>query len=130
MICLQESSFHVFVNDINMHEIRIAEDLKGIILEVAGREKLSKVTRVNIIFGQLIQIVPDIFEFAFRETVRDTVASEAIVNIEIIHVKMKCRICTTEFKINENIFTCHNCGSTELDILEGKELFVKSIEGE
>jgi hydrogenase nickel incorporation protein HypA/HybF len=113
-----------------MHEIRLAEDLTGIILEVAGREKLSKVTRVNIIFGQLIQIVPDIFEFAFRETVRDTIARDATVKIEIIHVKMKCRICATEFRINENIFTCHNCGSTELDILEGKELYVKSIEGE
>jgi len=130
LICLQEFSFPVYVNEINMHEIRIAEDLTGIILEVAGREKLSKVTQVNIIFGQLIQIVPDIFEFAFRETVRDTIACDAIVNIEIIHVKMKCRNCTTEFRINENIFTCHNCGSTELDILEGKELFVKSIEGE
>ena len=130
MICLQGCSFPVFVNDISMHEIRIAEDLAGIILEVAGKEKLSKVTKVNIIFGQLIQIVPDIFEFAFRETVRDTIACDAIVNIEIIHIKMRCRICTTEFEINEDIFTCFNCGSTELDILEGKELFVKSIEGE
>jgi hydrogenase nickel incorporation protein HypA/HybF len=113
-----------------MHEIRIAEDLTGIILEVAQKEKLSRVTIVNISFGQLIQIVPDIFEFAFRETVRDTIVRDAIVNLEIIPIKMKCRICRNEFRINENVFTCHKCGSTELDILEGKELFVKSIEGE
>ena len=44
-----------------MHEIRIAEDLSAIVLETARKENLSKVTKVNISFGQMIQIVPDIF---------------------------------------------------------------------
>jgi hydrogenase nickel incorporation protein HypA/HybF len=113
-----------------MHEIRIAKDLSGIVLEVAGREKLSKVTKVNISFGQMIQIVPDIFDFAFRETVRDTIAMDAEVDIEILPVKLKCRICKDEFIINDNTFSCSRCGSTELDIIQGKELFIKSIEGE
>ena len=72
-----------------MHEIRIANDLSEIVLEVAGREKLLKVTKIYISFGQMIQIVPDIFNFAFRETVRDTIAMDAVVNIEILPVKMR-----------------------------------------
>jgi hydrogenase nickel incorporation protein HypA/HybF len=113
-----------------MHEIGIANDLSKIVLEVSGREKLSKVTKVNISFGQLIQIVPDIFNFAFLECVKDTIAMNAEVNIEILSVKLKCRICNEEFVIKDNIFSCSKCGSTELDIIQGKELFVKSIEGE
>ena len=113
-----------------MHEIRIAKDLSLIVLEVAGREKLSKVTKVNISFGQLIQIVPDIFEFAFSETVKDTIAMDAEVDIEILPVKMRCISCKDEFNVNDNKFSCSKCGSTELDIIQGKELFVKSIEGE
>jgi hydrogenase nickel incorporation protein HypA/HybF len=113
-----------------MHEIGIANDLLQIVLEVSEREKLSKVTKVNIIFGQMIQIVPDIFNFAFSECVRDTVAMDAELNIEILSVKLKCRICNDEFVINDNIFSCSKCGSTELDVIQGKELFVKSIEGE
>jgi hydrogenase nickel incorporation protein HypA/HybF len=113
-----------------MHEISIARDLSEIVLEVASREKLSKVKRVNISFGQMIQIVPDIFAFAFRETVRDTIASDAEVDIEILPVKMQCRICNNEIMINENNYSCTGCGSTELDIIQGKELFIKSIEGE
>jgi hydrogenase nickel incorporation protein HypA/HybF len=113
-----------------MHEVSIARELSGIVLEVAGREKLSKVTKVNICFGQLIQIVPDIFDFAFRETVRDTIAMDVEVDLEILPVKMRCKICKDEFIIKDNLFSCSRCGSAELDIMQGKELFIKSIEGE
>ena len=54
-----------------INEISITKNLSDIVLEVADLEKLSKVTKVNINFGQMIQVVPDIFEFAFKETVRE-----------------------------------------------------------
>jgi hydrogenase nickel incorporation protein HypA/HybF len=113
-----------------MHEIRIAEDLSAIVLEAAGNENLSKVTRVNLNFGQMVQIVPDIFEFAFREAVRDSIAEDAEVDIEIIPVKMKCTSCGSDFQVIGNLFACNICSSTELEIINGKELFIKSIEGE
>lgn len=123
-------SFPEYAEFNGMHEIRIAEDLAAIVLGTASREKLGKVTKVNISFGQLIQVVPDIFEFAFRETVRDTVASEAEIDLEIIPVRMCCKICGNDFQVHENLFACNQCGSTDLEIIHGKELFVKSIEGE
>jgi hydrogenase nickel incorporation protein HypA/HybF len=113
-----------------MHEIRIAKDLSAIVLETALSKNLSKVTKVNISFGQLVQIVPDIFEFAFRETVRNSVAQDAEVEIEIIPVRMKCTNCGNDFQIKENRFACNICSSTDLEIVQGKELFIKSIEGE
>jgi hydrogenase nickel incorporation protein HypA/HybF len=113
-----------------MHELRIAEDLSVIVLETAKREKLSKVTKVNISFGVLVQIVPDIFIFAFSETVRNSIAMDAEVNIEIVPVKMICKKCGNDFGVEENRFVCGNCSSTDLEIIHGKELFIKSIEGE
>jgi hydrogenase nickel incorporation protein HypA/HybF len=113
-----------------MHELRIAEDLSTIVIEVAEKEKLTIVSKVNISFGQLIQIVPDIFEFAFREAVRNSIAENAEVKIEIVPVKMKCRNCGNGFMVEENLFRCNSCKSAELEIIHGKELFIKSIEGE
>jgi hydrogenase nickel incorporation protein HypA/HybF len=113
-----------------MHELRIAEDLTSIVIETANGNKLSKVTRVNIIFGQMIQIVPDIFEFAFRENVRDSIAEDAELNVVVLPVKMKCSDCGSEFQIKDNIFACNFCGSTDIGITQGNELFIKSIEGE
>lgn len=112
-----------------MHELRIAEDLTRIVLETARDSGLNKVTEVNIIFGQMIQVVPDIFEFAFRECVRGTIARDAGVNIEIRKVRMRCIRCGSYFDVQGNRFVC-NCGSSDLEIISGKELFIKSIEGE
>lgn len=113
-----------------MHEIRIAEDLSRIVLEAASERNLRKVTGINISFGQLVQIVPEIFEFAFREIVKDSVAQDARLDIEIIQVKMRCSKCGTDFRVEDNIFKCVKCGSVDLEIINGKELFIKSLEGE
>jgi hydrogenase nickel incorporation protein HypA/HybF len=113
-----------------MHELRIAEDLSAIVLEVAHNENLTRVTRVNLIFGQLIQIVPDSFGSAFSAIVRSTIAEGSELDIEILPVKMKCLKCGNDFLVEDNRFSCSNCSSNDLIIIQGKELFVKSIEGE
>jgi len=113
-----------------MHELKIAEELASVVIEAAKKENLSRVTEVNISFGELVQIVPDIFRFAFSETVRDTLAENANVNIEIIQVRMRCIDCGNDFRVTNNEFSCDSCGSADIDITEGRELFVKSIEGE
>jgi hydrogenase nickel incorporation protein HypA/HybF len=113
-----------------MHELRIAEDLAAIVLEEAKKNLLSKVYVVNITFGQMIQIVPDIFRFAFSEIVSGTPAEEAEINIEIKPVKMRCRTCGNDFVVSYNKFECQSCGSIDLVTIQGKELFIKSIEGE
>jgi len=113
-----------------MHELKIAQNLAGIVIEVASGEKLSSVTAVNITFGKMIQIVPDIFDFAFRECTRGTLAADASLNIEILPLKTKCCECHEEFFPEELNFKCLKCGSANIEIIQGKEIFVKSIEGE
>lgn len=130
MIHPQVYNCHGSVNLLTMHELKIAQDLSAIVLEAAEKESFSKVTKVKISFGQLIQIVPDIFEFAFREAVRGTVSQDAELSVEIVPVKMICNECRNDFEVKHNLFKCSFCGSTDLNILTGKELFIKSIEGE
>jgi len=113
-----------------MHEIKIAEELSVIVVDKAREAGLSVVESVNISFGQLVQVVPDIFEFAFREAVRDTVAAEAELNIEIIPLEMKCLSCGADYNPAENCSSCSKCGALEITVVHGKELFIKSIEGE
>jgi hydrogenase nickel incorporation protein HypA/HybF len=113
-----------------MHELRIAGDLSDIVLESASVAGLSVVTCVNVTFGVLVQIVPEIFESAFREVVRNTAAENAVINFEIVPVRLACRNCRNVFTIVENMFACPSCGSSDTDIINGKELFITSIEGE
>ena len=113
-----------------MHEIGIAQDLSAIIIETAENENLSKVTRVNVTLGKLVQIVPEIFEFAFREAVRDSIADDAELSIEVVPVIIKCRSCEKYLQVEDGMFYCNLCGSTDVNVIQGKELFINSIEGE
>lgn len=113
-----------------MHEIGIAEDLAKIVLEEAAKHRLSIVSKVSVCIGEMIQIVPAIFEVAFREAVRETIADSSILGVEIVKVKIRCRNCGGEIKSEGNELRCPDCGSETFDIVNGKELFVESIEGE
>jgi len=113
-----------------MHELGVAENLASIVLEVAGNEKLTKVTKVNVSIGEMSQIVPDLLETAFQVTVAGTIAENAILEMEIIPVKLKCMDCNKEFELHENNFICESCGSQMVEIISGTEMFLKSIEGE
>lgn len=113
-----------------MHELAIAQELTSIVLKTAGKEKLSVVSRVDVIFGKMIQVVPEIFEFAFRESVRGSIAGEAVLSVELLPVRIRCRECGEETEAGDMIFSCSKCRSGNVVIIQGKEIFIKSIEGE
>lgn len=113
-----------------MHETRIACDLARVILEVAGSEGLHRITRVNLKFGQMIQIVPDIFRHAFAAATEGTIAEHAEVFIEVVPVAVCCENCGKEAGLSGLVFRCSCCGGTMLEVIRGKEMFIQSMEGE
>lgn len=113
-----------------MHELSIAEHLASIVLETAKNEKLSAVTKVNVTIGQMSQVAPDLLETAFRAVVQGTMADNALLVTETVQVKCRCSDCGAEHLPGEYNFICGNCGSEDIEIVSGMEIFVKSIEGE
>jgi len=113
-----------------MHELRIATDLAEMVNRYASGAGWTTVTRVNVAFGQFIQVVPDLFDAAFREATRDTVAGDSELDIEIIPAEMGCLDCGAPYIPAGDLHSCRNCGSEEIYVIHGKELFIKSIEGE
>lgn len=101
-----------------------------IVKDVAEKENLKSVTIVNIQFGKMIQIVPDIFQYAFEEVAKNTKAEGAKLNLEILPVKFGCKHCTVESEIDDYVFICPQCGSVDLELIQGRETMIESIEGE
>ncbi len=112
-----------------MHELRIATDLAEIVERYASEAGWKAVDRVNVTFGQFIQVVPDLFEAAFREASTGTLAERAELDIEIIPAEMRCLNCGAPYIPDGDLHACRSCGSEEIDLIHGKELFIKSIEG-
>ncbi|MDA3954671.1 MAG: hydrogenase maturation nickel metallochaperone HypA [Bacteroidales bacterium] len=113
-----------------MHELKIVEELIGIITQVAESENLKKVTKVNIQFGKMIMIVPDVFQFVFEGAVKGTVARKARLSLEILPIIFACNKCKVETEIDDLLFICPYCGSNDLQLKQGREILIESIEGE
>jgi hydrogenase nickel incorporation protein HypA/HybF len=113
-----------------MHELRIAEELATMVAGYAAEAGMKTVDRVNISFGQFVQVVPEIFEAAFREAAREGPAACAELDIEIIPAELQCLGCGSGYTPAEDLHGCSICGSAEIVVKHGKELFIKSIEGE
>ncbi len=113
-----------------MHELKIAEELSAMVSHHAAEAGLRVVEKVNISVGQFVQVVPDLLEAAFRIAAGNTVAEAAQLDIEIIVAEMRCRRCGTEYRPDDDLHACTACGSRDIDVIHGKELFIKSMEGE
>jgi hydrogenase nickel incorporation protein HypA/HybF len=113
-----------------MHEFSIIQNLLGIIEDEAKKHSFVKVTKVILRIGKLRQIVPDTMQFAFAAATEDTVAQCAELALESVPVRARCKACATEFAVGGNLFACPSCSGADLDVYEGNELYIQSMEGE
>ena len=113
-----------------MHELGIISNLFTLIDEVAEEHGLRKVTRIKVKLGQLQQIVPEMLQFAFESVSKGSRSEDAALDVEYVPIKMKCQSCGQEFIVDDHLYICPECEQTELEMLEGMEILLESIEGE
>ncbi|MGO9481692.1 MAG: hydrogenase maturation nickel metallochaperone HypA [Candidatus Kryptoniota bacterium] len=111
-----------------MHELSIAESIMNIVNEnlVGNRPVIS----IKVRIGSLANIISDSLEFCFDVIKKGTPIEKAELKIESVVIMAHCEICGTDFEIEDFLFRCKNCGSTDLRIVSGNELQVVEIEVE
>lgn len=111
-----------------MHEASIAQNLLEIILDKARECKANKITLIKLKIGDFAGINQDSLRFVFENYSKGTLAEEAFLKITPIPLLGKCRKCNETFKIKKDEFKCSKCGSVEVDIISGEDLYVENIE--
>lgn len=120
--------FHIFVTfATGMHELSIATNIIDIAEDFARDHQTEKISRIELEVGQLSGIVVDSLKFALEMAVEDTVLEHAEIIIDEIPGKSRCNNCQNIFNVSEWFKPCSNCGSTDFEIIGGKEMLVKSI---
>ncbi len=112
-----------------MHEFTIISNIFTILNEIAEENSLLRINRVNLKIGKLRQISPEAFKQLFELVAKETKAENAILNMEIIPVKMKCKNCGNIFLV-DNVFRCAKCDDFRLETIEGDEIIIESVEGD
>lgn len=108
-----------------MHELSIADSVVRVALEHAGGRR---VTRVDLRVGHLRQVVPSALEFAFELVTRGTLAEGAELALEQVPAAGLCRACGADGPLERFPFSCAECGSYEVELTQGEELLVESLE--
>ncbi len=114
-----------------MHEMSIAQNICDIVTEeIRNLEGIGGVTKINMKIGKLSGVVPDSLRFCFGFVSEGTPAEGAVLQIDEVPVEAACNQCGGRFNLDKPLFICPSCGSGDLDIVQGRELLIESIEVE
>jgi hydrogenase nickel incorporation protein HypA/HybF len=135
-----------------MHELALAEAVVSAALEVADREGLSEIARIDVRIGELQQIRKETFEFALTEVMPDVeprLASTEI-RIEVEPARFRCRPCGRAFSLNTEalpggadqaqaihfipelahaFLRCPGCRSPDFEVVGGRGVSIAAMEG-
>jgi hydrogenase nickel incorporation protein HypA/HybF len=136
-----------------MHEFALAEAVVATALDVARKEGLSVLTRVDVGIGELQQIRRETFDFALREVLPHSEPRIAGTEfrVEIEPARFRCRPCTREFGLRETggpatkedaeaihfvpelahaFLSCPRCKSPDFEVTAGRGVHIQSITGD
>ena len=111
-----------------MHEYSIVQSLIDSCEEHLKENNATKVTKVVVKIGVLSGIEPYLLESAFDMFRDDTVCAEALLVLNIQKVRILCNSCGKEQELEKNEFICPLCGSYDLKVLDGEEMYLMSLD--
>lgn len=114
-----------------MHEMSLVRNIVNIVLEECADKGVTKVQGVDLVVGQLHDMldayVPDLFRFLAR----DTIAAEAEVTIRRVPLTVMCHECGDIFPIDvrdPKTWSCPRCGAyKKYRVFSGDELYIETI---
>jgi hydrogenase nickel incorporation protein HypA/HybF len=110
-----------------MHELSLSNAIVNTAVEHAGGRQ---VTAVYLRIGRMRQVIPSTLEFYFAFVARGTICEGATLSLEVIDARLRCRPCALEWDIEVPAFRCPTCAGAEIEIVNGNEFQVESIEVE
>jgi len=135
-----------------MHEWALAESILVAAIEAAEKQKMKKISEIEISIGELQQIAMDAFNLALDELVKDQDDLKDVkINITTEKSTLVCNSCGNEWsfsdmkkKINDDegesihfipevAFVhsrCPKCSSPDFQISKGRGVSITSIKGE
>jgi len=115
---------------VTVHELAITQNILDIVLNEAKSAQASKVTKINLVIGELSGTVSDCVQFYFDFLKKGNAAEEATLDFRLVPAELRCRDCLTAFKPKDSAWVCPNCKGVSLDVISGQECYVESIEVE
>ncbi|SMC09780.1 hydrogenase/urease nickel incorporation protein HypA [Nitratiruptor tergarcus] len=115
-----------------MHEYSIVQSMLDLIEENAKKHNATKVEKVVVKIGVISGVEPHLLKIAFDTFKEGTICESAELTMHIQPIVARCKKCerVIEFPKETLFFECSSCGSVELSIVDGEEMYLMSLEME
>jgi hydrogenase nickel incorporation protein HypA/HybF len=110
-----------------VHELSIVLNIIEISEQEARTAGGESISSIELDIGKLSTIEPAAFDFAWKQGVRGSMLEQAKLITNYIPGKGRCSSCGTVFDLNALYDPCPECGEYLAEVVEGKELKIKSI---
>lgn len=108
-----------------MHELSICNSMVRIVQSHAqGRT----VRAVNVRIGAMRQIVPETLVYCWSLVTESSDLAGAELLVQRVPAKIRCDVCGREQVLDEPVFTCDGCPDGHLDLVEGDEFLITSLD--
>ncbi|USD36907.1 MULTISPECIES: hydrogenase maturation nickel metallochaperone HypA [Ferrimonas] len=113
-----------------MHEMSLAEGIVQILENEAKKQNFSRVTEVCLAVGELAGVELESLRFSFDVITRDTLAEGCALTIEPVPGLAYCFDCSVQVPLQKRGDPCPRCGGFSLQVVDGTQMRVKSLEVE
>ncbi len=95
---------------------------------VARENRATAVHRVKVQIGPLSGVEPQLLQQAFPIAVAGSIAEHAVLDIELLPIRIECQQCGGESEATANKLICGHCGHWQTRLLSGDEMLLASLE--
>jgi hydrogenase nickel incorporation protein HypA/HybF len=113
-----------------MHELTVTESILEIALRHAQQANARRITRLDLVIGQLSSIVDDSVQFYWDFVAKGTAAEGAKLQFRRIPAELRCRDCDQRYAPTAEELACPACGSVRIEITAGEEFYLESMDVE
>jgi len=113
-----------------MHEYSIVQSLLNQCEDIAKQNNANKITKVVVKIGIMSGIEPDLMQSAFNTFKEKTICEECEYIQNIQPIVIKCQACQKESVLSKNEYCCPHCQSVELDVVDGEDMYLMTLEME
>lgn len=113
-----------------MHEFTLAQTIFKAALAELKKYPAARLKAVHVVVGQQHAIAPENLRFAFEVLSRNTAAESAALAIHARPVAARCRQCGWNGAIRNAFYRCAACGTGDIEVTGGSELYLDSLEVE
>jgi len=111
-----------------MHELAIAQSIVQSVEREKARRGLGKISAVGVRIGELTDLMPEALDFGFQALIAEGDLAGCILKIDRVPVAGTCNTCHQSLTVQNLVFSCPHCYSTDLDIQSGQELEIAYLE--